>query len=345
MNRSGQQVPSPAGRRASIAEVAAEAGVSVATVSRVLNGKSAKYSRETEARVRAAISKLSYRPAGAGRALRRGESHLVAVLAANLANPTMAAVAASTEVALRASGYAMVLCDTHDDPEIQDEYLLEMQAQFALALVLLAAVDSPQLRAFTAARAPLIFVNRRNPANPDSPVVGIDNAGASAEVAAVLHDEGARRVGLIHGPLFSSATRERVVGFCSAWRRIEPEGKVHIETVESADHLVIGYEAMGELLTAHAVETVFCLSDLIAFGAHRRAREMQRDVRFFGFDDTPLNDWLAPWLSSVHVPYGDFGEAIVERLTETSDPPRDILLPHSLSLRCPPDWGTRARAR
>ncbi len=148
---------------ASIKAVAALAGVSIATVSRVVNGVANKASAETVARVRAAIAELDYRPTSAGRALRQQTSRLVAVLAANLANPTMAAIAASAETALRERGLVMVLCDTHDRPELQDEYLREMQAQQACAIVLLAAVDSPMLAAMREGPTPLIFVNRRDP--------------------------------------------------------------------------------------------------------------------------------------------------------------------------------------
>ena len=113
----------------SISAVAAHAGVSIATVSRVVNGVSNKASAATTARMQASIASLRYRPTGAGRALRSGQSRLVAVLAANMANPTMPAIAAAAEVALRCAGFVMVLCDIHDKPELQDEYRLEMRSQ------------------------------------------------------------------------------------------------------------------------------------------------------------------------------------------------------------------------
>ncbi len=112
----------------SINAVAARAGVSIATVSRVINGVANKASPATIVRVKEAIAALDYRPTSAGRALRQRTSRLVAVLAANLANPAMAAIAASAETALRDAGLVMVLCDTHDRPELQDEYLREMLA-------------------------------------------------------------------------------------------------------------------------------------------------------------------------------------------------------------------------
>ena len=170
----------PASAAVSISAVAERAGVSIATVSRVVNGVAKKASAETVARVQKAVEDLGYRPTGAGRALRRGQSRLVAVLAANLANPAMAAIAAAAEVALRGAGYVMVLCDTHDQPELQDEYLLEMRAQYACGLVLLGAVDSPVLRDFVAAGEPLVFVNRRNPVPGGADRhVGIDDLGVN----------------------------------------------------------------------------------------------------------------------------------------------------------------------
>ncbi len=120
----------------SIVTVAAQAGVSIATVSRVMNGVAGGASPATAERVRQAAAALGYRPLSVGRTLRQKRSRLVALLAANLANPAMTAMAASIETALRRKGLVMVLCDTHDRPELQDEYLLEMRAQLVCATVL-----------------------------------------------------------------------------------------------------------------------------------------------------------------------------------------------------------------
>ncbi len=324
----------------SITEVAARAGVSVATVSRVVNGVSARYSEKTEARVRAAIAEMNYRPASVGRALRQGESRMVAVLAASLGNPTMAAIAASTEAALREAGYVMVLCDTHDRPEIQDEYLLEMRAQFATAIVLLGAVKSPQLDAFRAAGARLLFVNRRDPFAKDDPFVGIDNRRAGREVAELFDETGEGKIGLIHGPLTSSATQDRVTGFCERLADLRPQRPPNVVSPAETDHLLIGYEGAAALLAEDAdLEAVFCLSDLIAFGAARRLRETGKavpdDIRVVGFDDSPLNDWVAPWLTSVRVPYEGFGHAIVSALSRlmSGEGAFEIVLEHTIVRR------------
>ena len=299
-----------------ITEVADAAGVSIATVSRVLNGIGNKASVETEARVRDAAERLGYRPLNAGRALRGSRSGLVALLAANLANPAMAAIASAAEASLRQAGLTMLLCDTHDRAELQDEYLREMRTHMAQAIVLLGAVDSPGLAALRAAGEPMVFVNRVCPSDPSAPFVGIDNRAAGAEVADRLAARDALPLAVIHGPLHSSATAERLAGFVERAAALgAPVAGDRILTVPDAEHLLIGYGAVAQLLERRPTSRgLFCSSDLIAFGAHRRLREaglaVPDDVAVVGFDDNPLNPWVAPWLSSVKVPYDAFGEAI-----------------------------------
>ncbi len=333
-------VPSANRDAVSISAVAAHAGVSIATVSRVVNGVSNKASPATTARVQASISSLGYRPTGAGRALRSGQSRLVALLAANMANPTMPAIAAAAEVALRRAGFVMVLCDTHDKPELQDEYLLEMRSQYARGLVLLGAVDSPVLRDFVRSGETLVFVNRRSPiAGAPQRYVGIDNTAAGAEVAQWMVAQGFGDIALIHARLTSSATAERVLGFRQALTQSGVRlRKSQIQTVAGAEHLQIGYQAMANLLRqTRPPRAVFCTSDLIAYGAQRCAVEaglnVGRDLVLVGFDDSPINQWIAPWLHAVRVPYAEFGDAIVGALAGAPD--QTIILPHVFAPRMP----------
>ena len=133
--------------------VAADAGVSIATASRIVNGITNKASEDTIIRVKASVERLNYRPASIGRALRCQESRIVGLLAAAIENPTMAAIAASIELALRDEGYVLSLCDTHDRADVQDEYLLEMQSQLARAVIIVGAVSSPVLDRMRGKRA------------------------------------------------------------------------------------------------------------------------------------------------------------------------------------------------
>ena len=173
--------------RVSLATVADAAGVSVATVSRIANGQTDRANGRTVARVRSLLDEMGYRPNSVGQSLRKRQSRIVALLAANLNNPAMAAIASSTEAALRAQGYVMIMGDTHDEPALQDEYLEAMHAQFVQGYILVSAVASAGLSRFTARHEPLVLVGRR-PAGiaPATPFVGIDNHAAGVAAADYL---------------------------------------------------------------------------------------------------------------------------------------------------------------
>jgi len=315
----------------------------VATVSRVLNDQDrGKVSATTRARVRQAIQELDYRPTQAGRALRKLASHLVGLLIPDITNAFYSAIAHSAELAFRELGYAMILCNTDEDPSLQDAYLEEMRAHLAAAVVLLGAVDTPGLRQAVDAGTLVVFLNRKAPPGLVGPFIGIDNRAAGAEVAQHFLRRGYREIGAIHGPLASSASRERFEGFCD---RLAAEGVTLAPERIAAGMLTIesGYSAAERLLRgASRPRAIFCGNDLMAYGAHRRCTEVglavPEDVALFGFDDNPLNDWLAPWLSTVHVPYDRFGPAAAELVRDViagrrSAGDREVLLPFRITLR------------
>jgi LacI family transcriptional regulator len=326
----------------SIGAVARIAGVSTATVSRILNGKTGKASPETIARVMQVVAETGYRPSSAGQALRRRESRLVALIASNLANPIMSAIAASVEVALRHKGQVMVLCDSHDRPDLQDEYLREMKAHAVRGFVLLGAVRSPALKAMLEEGEPVVFVNRSNPYGTAAPFVGIDNRQAGADVADLFARLGYRRILVIHASLDSSATRDRVEGFLAAFQR-QTGLTADVEGGQSVEHLELGHDCLKRYVraTGKVPDAVFCLSDLIAYGATRALKDLggsgSAECQVVGFDDSPLNDWIIPDLSSVSVPYAGFGTAVTDVLEALWEGGRNrsIILPHRLAMRGP----------
>jgi LacI family transcriptional regulator len=327
----------------SLASVAQLASVSITTVSRVVNGVPNKASEATIERVRAAIEELGYRPGGIGRALRRQQSRVVGVLVANIANPSMAALASAAEQVLRDSGHVMALCDTHECPVVQDEYLLEMRSQLACAVVLAGAVPSPGLDALRAAGHTVVYLNRPDPGDPASSYVGIDNRRAGADIAAHLLAHGERRAAVLHATLNHTAALWRVEGFLDTMHEGGArQADLPCATFEGLDHQIVGYHAMDQLLAADdCPRVVVCMSDLLAYGAYRRIREaglsVPREFVLFGFDDNPINPWLADWLNSVRMPLDQFGPALMTALQAqwTSQQRKQIILPHELVIRSP----------
>lgn len=316
---------------ASLRDVAAAAGVSLATASRVLNGIAGRASGDTAQRVRAAAERLAYRPVAAGRELRRGQGELVALLAANLANPTMAAIAAAIENALREVGIGLLLGDTHDRAELQDAGLAAMASVRPRATILVGALRSPGLAASRARDERVLFVSRRCPEAPEAPFVGIDDEAAGADVARALLAQGCARLAAIHGPLFSSATAARLRGFRRAAARRLPASR--IASGAGLDHLSIGAEAAATLLRLPALpDGLLCTSDLLAFAARRTFEERHATSlpRIWGFDGGPLNRWVAPWLSSVALPFPSFGEAVRDWVQQRPGAEGGRVLPHRL---------------
>jgi LacI family transcriptional regulator len=324
----------------SIAAVAKLAGVSNATVSRVINARTGKVSEETRARVQAVVQKLNYRPSRAGSALRSGRSQVVALIIPDRFNSHIQAVAASLEKAVRDEGKVMVLCTTDESAAMQDEALSEMRSQLACGIILLAAVDSPGLREALRAKEPIVLVNRHFE-RVDAPYVGMDNRAAAAEVADAFVAAGHLRPIVFHGPLSSSATRERVAGFGDRLRATAPKGS-RIRTVElGAFSKEEGYARARALLKRpNRPVAIFCTSDEIAYGVARACREAGvipgRDLDIFGFDGSPINEYLAPWLRTVRIAYEEYGPAIVgllRRYWDGAPPPRGemVLVPYTLA--------------
>ena len=322
---------------ASLATVAARAGVSKATASRVMTGVPNKMSAATRARVLQAVETLGYRPSRAGSALRQGRSHLVALLVPDPGNAYNAAVAASVERALRAQDKVLVLGNTDEDPAVQDDLLREMRSLAVGGIVMLGAVDSPQLVECQLARIPIVFVNRRSPTRLPGPYVGIDNTHAGRTIAAHFAGRGYRDVVIFHGSFTSSATIGRVDGFREEFARLSTSGaRVRLMLV-THDRKRSGYILACTTLGERPVpDAIFCTTDEIAYGAakfcHERGLRIPADIAIFGFDGNPLNDYLAPWLSTIQVPHDAFGPAAAGILRAQWEhgpgcTPADVVLP------------------
>ncbi|MFB4204437.1 HTH-type transcriptional regulator DegA [wastewater metagenome] len=324
-----------------LGDVAEAAGVSTATVSRILNGVPNKASEDTQARVREAVDRLGYRPVQAGRSLSTMRSALIALLTPDNRNAFYAGIADAVQRAISATGNAMTLCNTREDPVSQDAYIEEMRSHLVSAIVLLGAVDTPGLRKLLADGPPVVFVNRKCPVESHWPFIGIDNYAAGRDVARYFVSREYGDCAALHGPMLSSASRERLEGFIDGLREsgVSLPASAVIEcdlTMES------GYQrSAGLFADGRPPRAIFCGNDPIAYGVYRRCREMglsaPEDVALFGFDDNPLNEWLAPWLSTVHVPLSGLGsrvgEIVSDLLAGRQDAPETTLLPYELTIR------------
>ena len=322
----------------SIRDVAARAGVSIASVSRALTPGAKGVSSITRARVTDAAAALGYRPDRIGRALRGRTTDTYALVISNIQNAFFTAVAWDLERALAARGKVMMLFNSGEDPILQDAFLDEVVGRRVSGLFTLCAVESERLAA-TARVVPVVLVNRPLRGAPELSFVGIDDRAAAREVMTALLRKEAGPVAVVHGPRSSLTSARRLEGvreaLAAAGRSVEP-GAV----LESDLTMEGGYRCADALMSGGGrFAAVVCGNDPIAYGVQRRCRELgllvPSDLRIYGFDDNPLNEWLAPWLNTVRVPHRGYAEAAIRQMDalHRGEEARSIILPYEILLR------------
>jgi LacI family transcriptional regulator len=327
-----------AGKPPTIVDVAGRSGVSTATVSRVFSGKTDRVAPGTIERVNEAARALGYTPSEIGRSLRLASTKIVVLLVPDATNDFCADVAVSLEKALKPEGLSMILGNTGEDPQRQDELLADAEGLRPYAIILLGAIETPKLVEVVRLKRRIVFVNRRPPPSIKAPFVGIDNHAAGRAVAERFLAQGYSNCAIIHGPRRYAASRGRLEGFVSAMAEHGVSGR-SIRQVESSLTMEAGYDHGLKLLRlARPPRAVFCGNDMIAYGIHRAAIELgarvPEDIAICGFDDNRVNDWLAPWLTTVRIPALDFGPAVVSLLNGGEDDrDREVILPFTMTLR------------
>lgn len=323
-----------------IVDVSRHAGVSVATVSRVLNGKG-HVSPEIAGRVRTAIAELEYAPNVSARNLRRKERRILLVLAPNFTNPYYAHIISGISQATRQRGYSAFLFDTEGQRE-QDEAALRTLSQHQAdgAIVLATELGSDWLSAY-AAKYPLVQCSEFDP-NLDIPHVCIDNYQAALDVMNYLLSLGHKRIGLISSVNRYNSTALRLQGYRNAMEAAGlPILTEHIRYAAADYAFASGLEAARSLLSQEKRPTaLFCISDMLALGALASAQEMgfrvPQDVTIVGFDDVEQTTMFHPHMTTMAQPCFALGQRVTELLLEqiAGEPvQREVLLPHRLMVR------------
>ncbi len=326
-------------RAVTIREVAAAAGVSTATVSRVLSG-AGTVNPELAARVHAAAQRLGYRTNRVARALRRQSTQTIGLVVPDITNPFFPAVVQAVEGALRESGFSLLLCDAGNDVAAEAE-LMRNLFDHQIDGLLVSACDriaSRQAVRLAASRLPLVQIDRR--ALGGMPFVGVDQADAIGQVIDHLRRQGCRRYAYITPHPAISTAKERLEEFLRLVRPLDPAVD---ERVYRGDFSMDwGYQAASRIVSRHPLpDVIVCANDLNAIGAIRALREhgvaVPGDVAVTGFDDTVLAVASQPQLTTVRQPVKDLGREAVAILraaiADPALPPRSAVLGAELVVR------------
>jgi len=320
-------VAGPDGRRVrpTIFDVARVAGVSYATVSRVVNSY-AHVREDTRQRVQLAMRDLGYVAHTSARALASGRTQVIGLLAQEVDNAFFLAVIRGVDQQVSALDYDFMLCTTHARREKEAEYVARLSHGMVDGLLIVLPRDLPdyveQLRAES---FPFVLIDYDDSA-PGCTVVNAANRSGTREAIRRLITLGHRRIGFITGRDNVGATHERLAGYreelLAAGLPLDPAYVVQGDFGEER-----GYSATCELLALPERPTaIFASSDMAAFGTLRAARAagllVPRDLSVIGFDDIPEASFVSPALTTVRQPLREMGRVAVRQLMSMLDAPR-----------------------
>ena len=298
-------------RRVTIRDVAADAGVSIGTASKALNGQG-KLRAETRERVAEAAQRLGFAPNTLAQALLAGRSFTVGLITTDSFGQFSIPVMLGAEDALGTGQVSVFMCDTRDDPERERRYVEMLAARRVDGLIVTGRRVEPRPPVVAGPGIPVVYAMTQ-PLDESGPAVLPDDKGGGRAVAGHLLGAGRRRIGHITGPERFLAARNRVAGFGGALGAVglEPHGGVRFG--EWSERW--GREAADQLLVDQPdTDAIFCGSDQIARGVADTLRQSGRaipgDVALVGFENwEPMALGAQPPLTSVDMCLEEVGRA------------------------------------
>jgi LacI family transcriptional regulator len=328
-------------RRVTMADVAREAGVSLMTVSRVINDKDG-VSAATRRRVWAIVERLDYRPSGIARGLATQRTGTLGLVVPDVANPFFADVARGVEHVAHAEGYNVFLCNTEEDPRRELAVLQSLEEKRVDGVVLCSSrLGEEELRASLARHPATVLVNRRLEGERVVGAVLLDDAAGGRLVVGHLLEGGHRAVGLLAGPPASHSGRQRAQGYRAALAAagLLPRPAWQVSCGANVD---AGQRAARDLLAGHPELTaLFCYNDLVAVGALQACTDLglrvPDDVAVTGFDDIRLAALVTPPLTTCRVPRYDLGaratRLLLDRVAGRRESAEEVVLELALVTR------------
>jgi LacI family transcriptional regulator len=326
-----------------MSDVARKAGVSLMTVSRVINNKG-DVSSETRQRILEIITNLNYRPSGIARSLATKETCTIGLVVPDVSNPFFADVTQGVERLAHSRGYHVFLCNTEEDPQRELAVIQSLEEKRVDGLILCSSrlEDEKLLNAIVKLQA-VVLVNRRlqQTAQDTFDSVNLDDERCGQIAAHHLIQSGHQRIGFLAGPAASYSGAGRRKGFLAA---LQDAGIDLVEDWVRHCHPSVkgGYEATRDLLASHPELTaLFCFNDLVAVGALQACNELKcrvpQDLAIVGNDDVPVAALVSPALTTCRVPRFELGaravNALLERLRDCPDDCSQIILQPELIIR------------
>ncbi|MEH7254923.1 LacI family DNA-binding transcriptional regulator [Neobacillus niacini] len=298
-----------------ITDVAKNANVSKATVSRVIN-HNPKVKDEIRQRVLQSINELGYQPNAIARNLANNTTNVIGLILPDITNPFFPNITRGIEDAAHSLGYSLFISNTDNNPGIEQEYIEKMVRQQVGGIILISSIlDEHKVNKLSELKIPFVLCDRSLTDTPFD-TVSIDHYKASYEAVNYLIQKGHQDIFHLSGQRLVQSAEMRRQAYCDAMQehKLKPYIRVGSFSYES------GYELMKSTLEESVPTAVFAANDLIALGAMDAIQEkglrIPEDISVIGFDDILFARMSNPKLSTISVPAYQIGVTAVEMLLE-----------------------------
>lgn len=331
-------------KNVTLKNIADHLGVSVTTVSRVLNGKSVTYriSKETQKLILDTAKDLNYSVNQLARGLRLQRSQTIGYIIPDISNPFFASIAKSVEKSARKFGYSIILCDSEESTELEKSSIqLLLNRKVDGLIISPVGLETSHLTEISKRKIPIVLLDRYFP-ELNIPFVTSDNYQGALEAVNLLIESGHKKIACIQGLRKTSPNNDRVKGYMDAHKR---------NGLPIDQSLMVG-DSFGEengyietkllLKKRNAPTAIFAVSNLISLGAIRAITEeglkVPEDISMISFDDQPYSRFLATPMTTVSQQSGQIGQIATKILidqieSDTVIEPKGIFLPTRLILR------------
>ncbi len=322
-----------------IRDVAKKAGVSVATVSRVINNKG-KVSEKTELAVLQAIKELSYQPNSVARSLSSRKSNVVALIVPSINNAFFPELARAVEDIAQLNGYKLFLCNTDDSREKLVDYLDSLGSQYVDGLIIDSHnIKEEDLTKLSRLGIPVVMIDRVIE-NSNYTSITVNNRAGGRLATEHLLEVGCKKIAHIQGPKNEMNSVQRMWGYRDQVSKLPWFDESWIAHAEFS--VKSGYQATKELLIRHQdMDGIFASNDLIAIGALKAAYEwgkkIPNELAIVGFDGIDMSELTVPGITTIQQPIYQIGELamheLLNQIKNSHAKPKKYILDIELVLR------------
>jgi LacI family transcriptional regulator len=305
-------------KKTTMKDIAAEAGVSITTVSKILNNMDMHISDATKERVLGLVQQYHYVPNEIAKGLRRESSNMIGVITYDIADPYVSKIVIGIESTCKANGISVLICNTNSEEASEMDNLRFLRSKMVDGIIFLRSLSSKNEELVPQFKIPIIVVDREFSLDiPDMGMIDSSSLEAAYKATELLINKGCRRISYI-GPSPDTRSSNRIEGYISALK--DSGEQINEKLIYQKDDFTCetGIKGVTSLFSEEGIDGIVCANDLIAAGAllalSKKRLRVPKDVKVTGIDNISISQYLNPPLTTVDLHGYEVGTECAEML-------------------------------